>query len=241
VAVKIGDVNNTAQANVNTIIPRSGSNKIIWSTFNQEYSKDEVFEIPLKINREDSIHGFQFTISCPDLEFIEAYSTSCGLNEDDYALFGDKITFSWFDEKGKSFSENDETLILKARAKTNNNLNCLSINSDIAEAEMYLMTDEIIIPQLEINQLDDQETPIILQPNPWTSSATIKFDLDDDSQVSVDVFDLNGRALHHQEGFFVKGNNSISLSSKDFTEKGLLIYSITTNAGKHVEKMIVNP
>lgn len=76
-------------------------------------------------------------------------------------------------------------------------------------------------------------------PNPCNLSTVIQFDLGSSQQVSLDLYDVNGRSVQHllkgivQPGFHVVNVNTTSLNA------GVYYYTLQTAAGKQTKKMIV--
>lgn len=240
IGIKVGDVNNSVKANFQNVLPRGLCPPLTWRVDQKEYSTGDLIKINFYLKEPINLQGFQFTIADPDLEFLDASSSGINLGPEDFSLFNDKITMSWFDEKGIQFSDKDVVFTLKARAKSNGYLqNNFSISSDITEAEMYNMDNEIFIPKLVI---EDKFSPILsfsADPNPWKDESTITFYLSHSGIATVDIYDLNGRVIFTKRESFNIGTNVICIHSTDFPERGILFYSIKTGDSVISNKMIV--
>ncbi len=240
IGIKVGDVNNTVKANFQNVLPRGSRPPLTWRIDQKEFFTGDLIEINFYLKNPIHLQGFQFTITDPDLEFLDVSSSSIDLGPEDFAMFNDKITMSWFSEKGIQFSDKDVVFTLKARAKLNGSLrNNLSINSDITEAEMYNTDNEIFIPRLVI---EDKFNPIISsspEPNPWKDESAITFYLSHSGIATFDIYDLNGRVIFTKTESFNIGKNIIRIYSTDFPERGLLFYAIKTEDNVISNKMIV--
>ncbi|HUR31147.1 MAG TPA: hypothetical protein VMZ69_06920 [Saprospiraceae bacterium] len=238
VAVKIGDVNNTVNPDVQNIAVRSNYPIISLKTLERNYKSNELIEIPITINEEMSMQGFQFTISSTDLEFLEAFSDNINISEENYALFDDKITFSWYNENGKQFSKGDIVFTLKARTKSNGSLNqTFNINSEITPAEMYSLGNETYLPVLHFSE----NNALVLysaQPNPWKENTSIPFYLDKPGNVTLEISDTNGRIIFSRNENYSEGHHSIAIEAPDLAVRGLLFYSITSRDSHATNKMI---
>ncbi|MGB4849239.1 MAG: T9SS type A sorting domain-containing protein, partial [Saprospiraceae bacterium] len=154
----------------------------------------------------------------------------------------DKMTLSWFKEDGFLPSKGDILFTIKAKAKRNGEVHeNLSINSDITEAEQYGMHDEIFKPVLRApeSKSDDHIIVFAPEPNPWREKTTIPFELKESGTISFELFDLNGSSLYRTKGKYGKGKNEITISSSDFTSRGLMYYTVNTSGFSSIQKMIV--
>ncbi|MEP6796032.1 MAG: T9SS type A sorting domain-containing protein [Saprospiraceae bacterium] len=242
IGIKIGDVNNTVQANAQQMESRNAPQMFNLDAEEKQYAADEIVEISFYTRDLIPIQGFQFTLSDPDLEFLSASSEKLDLTEANYALFDDKMTLSWFKEDGFLPVRGEVLFTVKARAKRNGDVQeNLTINSDITEAELYGMNDEIFTPVLSANERTDDDHLILFapEPNPWIETTTIPFYVKEPGSSTFKIFDINGQLIYEREGICETGNNEINISSSDFTTRGLLYYCVKTAASSSVRKMIV--
>lgn len=237
--IKIGDVNGTVQVNANSgeIKTRQSYKPLQISTTDKHFQSGEIMEIQFALDESFVMHGFQFTLASRDLEFLGASSGVIELAEENYALFDDRITFSWFDIEGRALNNNDVVLTIQARAKKSSHLSeSLLINSDITEAEAYGMDGEIYLPSLEIN---NDAYGIRVYPNPWKDETNISFELKESGNVLLDILDLNGRVIFQQEKLYPKGEVVIKMNSQQVAGNGLYFYSIKTDGFSQSGKMCV--
>jgi len=240
IGIKIGDVNNTVQANVQSLQNRELLPEVKWHVDQKKYLSNEFIDINFYIDDVEAIQGFQFTISDPDLEFIDVSSENINLTAENFALFGDKITLSWFDEDGIQFLQDDIVFTLKARVQSSGDLkNNLSINSQITNAEVYSIEDEIFYPKLLV--LENETNPVFLppEPNPWKEKTTIPFVLKKSGNVTFEIFDLNGRLIYTERKTYDAGYNTFNIRSDQFEERGILYFSIKTRDSISTDKMIL--
>ena len=96
--IKIGDVNGTAQPNFNEILPRESLPPFELKTDQQFYLAGDIINVPIRISSDQKLTGFQFTLQTKGLEIIGLLPGAISIGEDNYALFHDQMTVSWFDE-----------------------------------------------------------------------------------------------------------------------------------------------
>jgi hypothetical protein len=83
------------------------------------------------------------------------------------------------------------------------------------------------------NSMGDDEIAFSAYPNPFASTATIEFELTNATQVSVEVFDINGKKVADLFTGVVDAGNSYRVQLQgDKLQSGIYIYRIT--AGDHV-------
>ncbi|HZV68533.1 MAG TPA: T9SS type A sorting domain-containing protein [Saprospiraceae bacterium] len=242
VGIKIGDVNNTVQANAQTLASRTSPQTLIWSTNQNKYSSNDFIDINFYVESPEKIQGFQFTLSDGDLEFLDITSGRMNMSKENFALFGDKMTLSWFNEEGFKTTQGEVLFTIKARAKRKGDLHrSLTINSDITEAEMYGMNDEVFIPILNTSQSIHYNGLIVYtpEPNPWREKTSIPFYISKAGSITLEIFDLNGRCVYTTKGTYGAGKNEITLSSSGFTPRGLMYFSLKTDNSSSIYKMIV--
>lgn len=76
-------------------------------------------------------------------------------------------------------------------------------------------------------------------PNPCNSSAMVQFTLSFPEQVSLELFDLNGRSVQHiLNGFAEAGIHLVNINTSTLNS-GVYYYTLQTSTGKLTKKMIV--
>jgi hypothetical protein len=237
--IKMGDLNQSVKPNVKELLLRTNPPIFPWMVHQQKYEADEMIEIPLYGNSPEIVQGFQFTITSPDLEFVDITSGAIEITQGDFGLFHDKLTLSWFDLDGISLSGDAPAFTLRARTKTSSNLKAsLLINSDITEASLFTPMEEIFIPVLYI--LDKNDRDVILfspEPNPWTEQTVIPFYLSEAGDVSFEVFTLHGRSIFTHKSSYLPGYNHIVLHADAISAHGLLVFSLCSGISHVTQKM----
>lgn len=242
VGVKIGDVNFTANPGVNgPLLPRSLPVADLIAT-NQNFQKGDVIHIPIRISSDQSLTGFQFTLTAAGMEIIGLLPGNISIGTDDYALFNDRMTISWFDENNIDVLKDDVLFTIQLRAIASGDISqSLSINSDITEAELYVDGEQTFVPQLKIDGPDSRDELSILScsPNPWKDESRVSFYLPQPGQVTYTITDVNGKRLKSFSENVIAGYQSLILKSSDFANRGMIFVEIS--AGKEVaaQKMIV--
>jgi len=75
-------------------------------------------------------------------------------------------------------------------------------------------------------------------PNPFTDVVTINYSLKNDSQVIINLYDINGRLINQIENKTISsGNHSVEFNGSTLTS-GVYFYTIQNNSGIQTQKII---
>ena len=185
--------------------------------------------------------GFQFTLACADLEVLDLKAGIADLNSEDYAVMGNYTTVSWYTVSPISVKPGDILFTIVAKAKATENVRTtLSINSGITNAEAYDENNKVFMPKLEFS--DPMEDRLILYsnvPNPWNEKTIIAFYMPKASKINLNVYSTSGQVQYSLERDFEAGQHEIVLNKKDFTQRGLMVYTLQSNQEVKIGKMIV--
>ncbi|HEX5113243.1 MAG TPA: dockerin type I domain-containing protein, partial [Saprospiraceae bacterium] len=241
IAIKVGDVNNTVNPKAKSLFPRESYPLLPFTVSPKEYEPNEIISIDFSMDNLKSINGFQFTLSDYDLEFISASSNIIDLQEVDYALFGDKMTMSWFNLDATNIIPGDILFTIKAVANKEGSLQqTLQLNSDITEAELYSSGEQIFTPRLLFNSdTKDQLIVFPVQPNPWSNVGQIPFRLATASNVQLKVYSTDGSQIFSEEKFYESGYHEMKLNAVDIPFPGLLYFNLQSAEGMQGGKMFL--
>lgn len=240
--IKIGDVNNTVNPNLHgSFLPRSFPVEALIAT-NQRFLTGEIINVPIRIASDQKLTGFQFTLAATGMEILGLLPGTISVGEEDYALFNDQMTVSWFDEDNVNVSIGDILFTIQLKAHETGDLNhALSINSSITEAELYVDGEKTLVPELRIAQPDGLDELAILSysPNPWKEETKISFYLPQSDCVIYTLTDINGRRIKSFSENLNAGYQSLTLKSSDFINRGMIFLEIRAGKEAVVQKMIV--
>jgi len=241
VAVKIGDVNGSAQANSG--FGGAEERSVGDMTFNVEdrvLNADEIVSIEFNVNELD-VQGYQFTLDFgSSLEFIDIETNIAQADNFGLTMAGEgKITTSWNSAERFDGEQNMFNLVFQATEDVKLS-EVLAITSQYTKAEAYNQGGELLDVVLEFN---GTATPFVLyqnEPNPFQESTVIRFNLPETSNATLTVMDAAGKLLKRVDGEFNKGENTISLERRDLgTSAGVLYYQLETPNHTSTKKMIV--
>jgi hypothetical protein len=242
IAIKVGDVNNTAKANANHVLPRS-QHPVITAMMDapEVVHAGEIFDVVLTLPYR--VAGFQWTLETKGLEFEQVSSEDIKINEQHIGQPGlGVVTMSWNDEYDAVYGKNGDLAIkMTFMAKNDGNPNDMITMSDkIARAEAYTSQDDILDVRLA-GRTSGQDLEFALyqnEPNPWSSSTAISFDLPEAGKATVTLFDMTGKVIKVIEGDYKPGHHTIQLYKKDLSAQGVLYYRLDSGNYSAAKKML---
>ncbi len=243
VGVKIGDVNNTVQANAVSVTTENRSPKSFKMVVeNVEVAEGDNIEISFVAKEAMSLSGYQFTLNTANLQFNEVKSGL--LNSSNIGIHEGALTVSWNDIEDLEVREGQELFVLSFNSKENAQLqNTISLTDRLLRSEAYVSNgSEILDLDLEFrNGTEIDETFVLYQnePNPFTQATTIGFDLPTHGEATLTVFDVSGKVITQVQRDFEKGFNQITLNKSDIPVAGILYYQLESGSFTATKKMIL--
>ena len=269
VAVKIGDINNSAGANSLTgeSMARSANELIHWSVENQSFSEGEDLEVLFKSDDAlDDLMSMQCAMQFEN-ESLELIGVSdYHLENLDAHNFGFKqsskglIKFSWDQAQGMNVASGEALFSIKFKALRDGELtDVLSINDEVMANEVYDLY--FIESSLALNftvQMNDEEIEVVEEqmeemgpeisenfvgqnyPNPVRFETRIPLQLKEDALVELNIYDAQGKLLNKKSLAVSQGEQEILLTKEDIKlENGIAIYTIKINDEKTVSKKMI--
>ncbi|MCB0586036.1 MAG: T9SS type A sorting domain-containing protein, partial [Phaeodactylibacter sp.] len=253
VAIKIGDVNNSAvTTGLMGVDGRSFDGTFYLEAPQLELKKGEVAAVPFSARELEAIRGCQFTldfdpgrVELTDVEYGLADENSIGF----HGLADGFLTVSWYRKGGVSYPEGEPLFTLFFRAKENTNLkDLLSISSRYTLAEAYTPGQELLDVALRFGSGRQEEEGGVFRlyqnrPNPFSEESAIGFELPESGAATLSVFDLNGRLLYRKQDLFDKGYNELILKREGLRHLsgagGVLYYKLQMGNRVATRKMII--
>ncbi len=251
VAIKIGDINNSASPLTLLGSNDRSANSITLSTDEQNFSAGERVAVPIAALGLKSIDGFQYTFSfdTETLDFIDfdgAEISNINAGNFGYTMLDEGIiTTSW-----NTQSADDNVLVEGALYTLNFVAKKAGVLSEVIDINSRY-TDAEAINQNEVFEIDfvvETITGKVVaeafelfqnQPNPFTQHTTIGFNMAVDGVATIRVIDLAGRELISFTDDFSKGFNEVTVNKNDLNTSGVLYYQVETNEGMATKKMII--
>lgn len=244
VGVKIGDVNNTVQANATMIVPRSADR--ILNVRVSSHGKMEPGEfVTIDLEFPERVSGFQWTMETEGLEFAGIMQNEFGLGEQHMGVHPEGVlTMSWHDAAMDPDINSGAgmTVSLQFRVTATSRLiHMIGLSDKITMTEAYTRDGEVMDVRLTFNSSSVFTDFALYQnkPNPWNHQTVIGFHLPEDAPATLTIYDVHGAVVKSVSGQYKAGYNSVTLAKHDIPASGVLYYRLDSGSYTASKKMIV--
>jgi hypothetical protein len=250
VAVKVGDVNCSAQVNpfAGSGDDRSANGELVFGVQDEAIVAGETYTVDFTAADFAEVLGYQFTLAFDNntLEFVDVETSLEGLTEGNFGmsmLNEGIITTSWNTTNAVSLDADAKVFSLTFVAKSNAQLSeVLAVNSRYTKAEGYDNDVNLLEIGLSFNGATSVSGAFELyqnQPNPFKDETTIGFNMPEAGFASLTIYDVSGKLLHRVEGEYAQGFNQVSLNRSDLAATGVVYYQLDTENDSATKKMIL--
>ena len=234
VAIKVGDVNNSAVIDVQ---PRSNAT-FAMNVEDMAIKAGNEYTVNFTSNASD-VEGFQMALSYRGLELVDIVEGIAKVENFGTKFTGEGVILtSW---NGAAANGNMFGLVFRATADSKLS-EALSVSTRYINAEAYNNAGEAMNAGLNFNSGAVAEDAFELKqnmPNPFKGETMIGFNLAEASKATLTINDVTGRVLKVVRGGFAKGANQIRIHSKDLPASGVLYYTLTAGEYTATKKMII--
>lgn len=244
VAVKVGDVSGDADpSGLQNNGTRSG--KMVVGLKEEVSQNSEQIRISFSVDQAaaNEFMALQFT-----MEFDEELMTFEGLESDVLTIGAENVaqlhegmvTFSWSDFVSKELNEGE--IFMTATFTKQSDLGTilpLGLTSAVTKAAAY--DSDLNEYEIGSKSIDGGSRFVLHQntPNPFRGSTSIGFELPEDVEYSIEVFDMSGKILTRVSGYGRAGYQSIDLDLSSFSESSVLYYQLNTDKYSATRKMVI--
>lgn len=240
VGVKIGDVNDSVEANANTNSSEERSSASIDIVYNdRDIAVGELVELSIAGSALTDVYGYQFTMATEGLELVDVTSGVINVSAENFASFGNVVTTSW--NSTTPVTADDALFTMTFRSAVSGRLSdIIAVNSDITRAEAYVGSDLEIV-NIDVDNTTESAEFALYQnePNPFTTNTVIGFVMPEAADATLTVYDVTGKVIKLVDGNFAKGYNEIELSKSDLGAAGVLYYQLDSGDFTATKKMII--
>ena len=250
VGIKVGDINSSAVTGFHSTseVETRSSRDFLINFSERDFVDGEVFEIQLSANVEDALDGAQFAFNLnPDLVMIEEVvldeNTLCSnSNVNINNIDEGQIKVSWNKTDETQVVDNDVMLTLRVLSKTSGSVSqALSMNDKAMKSESYFNNEVGNVILLPDTGLESENEIVLYQnnPNPWSESTTINYYMASDEDVTINIFNINGRLIKSVDQEAKTGLNELRIDKSDIETTGVLYYELITDKYKISKKMLL--
>lgn len=252
VAVKVGDVNNSARATSLLFAEeRATDGSLSLQIQDRELSAGTEITVPVSAENLSRIVGYQFGLGfdMESLEFVELHPAGLpAMNMDNFGLtrLEEGVILTSWHEMGDPMPD-EETVLFEVTfmaKKTITLREALFLPPLPLSPEAYDRDERY----LEVNLIFKNHRPtaevqaftlLQNQPNPFRSQTVIAFELADPKDVELNIFDLSGKLIYHRERPFPAGYNEFEVYAADLAVSGILYYQVQAGEASETRKMIL--
>ncbi len=251
VGVKLGDVNLDNQAtNLLAAQEHNADDLELITDDLKAATANSIVTIPIKTSRSQELLGYQFTLHF-DREALEFVGIENGdLAGMTAANFYSKksaegwLTTAWAHPTGKASTLEANTNVMKLTFKVKKSLadlnNLLRISSEQTVAENYnaaSQTGSVLLIGKQNTVLNDRFEMSQNEPNPFFTQTIIRFNLPKSDDITLRIFDAQGRTLYNQKEFREKGANTFLFQRpQELAADGVYFYQITASDGAELTR-----
>ncbi len=253
VAVKIGDLNNSAVLNLDEdeVEERDQMGNFTLAVPNWQLKTGKEVRIPVTAGEAIDLAALQGTIEfdTKKMSFVGAMPVSLdGLGADN---FGEpatgSLTLSWHNADGQLLEAGSTLFYLQFQMNENATVEeAITMNSAITPAIAYKnggIPLNIRWRIHEASQVPVDDAPLFSlgqnRPNPFSDETRIEFLLKEKMPVQLEVIDLNGRKIPLLQGTMEAGWHEVTVDRAMFGSPGVYIYQLTTPTGTERRKMVL--
>ncbi|WP_367390592.1 PKD domain-containing protein [Lewinella sp. LCG006] len=253
IAMKLGDVNNTAMG----LQEPNGGNLNLVITETTDANGDLL--ISFRSAEHTAISAYQFDIWFDQyqMQFAEVIpgalpglnSTFFGRNRLDEGL----ITTLWYDPTAQVDGwelEADEVLFTLKFAASNISTRMeerIQTNVATMRSAGYTNTGEALDIQTDYrSEVTSTSNPVektvsvdALQPNPFVAEATLKFFLSEGADVDVQLLDISGKQIIRQGAYYPAGQQRLQLDGRDLPAAGMYYLVFKAGAFTTTQKVVL--
>lgn len=207
--------------------------------------KDQVDLIPVYADDFDYLMGLQFTLSTiPELEILDLASGSLNIKPENRMLnSGDlqSMTFSWNTLENATIDEDEPLFFVQLKAnKAIKISDALRMGSEITKAVLVRDLEEA---PLSLSFRSDENNLFSYkleqnEPNPFDGKTTVRFEIPVDQQITLTVFDTDGKVVKEYNNWMQKGKHEIIVTNEDLQANGIYYYTLETKGFVDTRKMI---
>lgn len=256
VAIKVGDVDLSAAPNdLSGIEERDPEGSMMIHVPDVSVNEGQEFTIPFTTTGLHAVLGYQFTLrfNTEALEYMELVAGPVpGMSGSNFNLQKTNdgwITTSWNQTSTLPGEGQSElfAITFRARQPIESLEELVSFTSVPTSKEAYDMEGNIMDVGLNFGEAISSSGSVRVEgyelyqnrPNPFSTKTVIGFRLPIAGEAKVTVYDMAGKVLFHQEGYYDAGAHELIIRGTELGASGLLYYQLQTADYAATKKMIL--
>jgi len=241
VAVKVGDVNNSVSLTSQSVVERRNMDEIALIHDVLELNDNREYLIPFYFRTDEEVLGMQLFLNFEEdnMEVMTVESGRMSVSEDNYHIDSNGISLVWHNERALTSNAEDALFYIMVRSDRQLNSDLFSIDYQSRSSELYDRSFGIRNISIERRENNFRNRLYQNVPNPFSSLTTIEFELSDDADVRITIYDTNGRLVKSYSGLYPEGKNNIIVGYNELNGNGIYYYQLETESFSATRKMIL--
>lgn len=241
VAVKIGDVNGNAVANSALLAGGRNLEREVILIEDRKVSLGEEVSIDIDLTMLMDLHGIQMSLKLNGGKWLDAYADEMDIDASHLFMSSEHMRISWSSTHTAAsagfltltFAAERNAMLSELVSLDVGDIRALSFSGEsLRETELLLSwttTSDALNAEFELYQN---------VPNPFEGATSIGFRIAQRGKVDLAVFDGTGRQVLGQSGVYDAGYNTMTISSNELEQGGVLYYQLSYDNKIATRKMI---
>ena len=254
VAVKVGDVNNSALVNdfgdEADDRNQDSDSGLSLRVDDQELVAGTTVEIAVRMNQFEQFHGYQYawTFDASTLRFQSVTPTLAGLSSADFGLTqAERGTIYTSLALGEPTSVKPDAVFYTLRfevLRAGRLRDVLGLGTDAFRSEAYdarLALQPVTLQFTSDEQLalsDPAALEMDVQPNPFRGATRVDFTVPKSGQVQLEIFDRLGQRVWQQTAAREAGHHRVDLDDRVLPESGTYLLRLRTETHHQSIKLV---
>jgi hypothetical protein len=217
--VKMGDLNRTATAHAQSILPRSAMTAPI-SAVDRDVAAGEEVELTLSLHDfEQRVLGGQWALKLNGVQVVRIEPVTPGMSEDMWLIRDESIRWAWTTERE---ADVDDIVRIRLMALKSGKLSeMVSMDAEAMQPELYSEHQEIFTLYLrwtepEAAGLADDMQLHQNRPNPWMDETVIPFELPEAGEVTLTITNATGETVQTITKAFAAGKQQFKITNENW-------------------------
>jgi hypothetical protein len=243
--IKIGDVNFSSDE-----MNSRDSKSLELSIENKDMNKNRYYEIPVYSKDFNNVFGMQYSMELKNLNFKRIKPGVLHINENNYNIINNKLLFTWNNPNGVSVKDGEILFKLAFGTKANGDLKDFIKLVDLPLENEYYYGNEFNKGILQFVFTNKKYNYTLYQnaPNPFINSTKIGFELENNEEYTISIYDLTGNRIATFKGQGTKGYNFITINKNQIVKhtdlfnykyNNIFVYRLKTSDFVDYKKMNV--
>jgi len=241
IGVKLGDVSGNADPSSLSQARKRNFNSSHIKIEDQIIEKGKSYKIFFDSDINQKILGMQLFLDYQKLKILNVNGEKFDKEFSYQNIQEDKIFMSWFGEKEK---DNPHLFSIDIVAMATGKISdFISLHYNWLDSEMYI-DDEFETQSIELTFIEPAAGKLDFTvsqnyPNPFADQTRIKFTVPENTLVSLEVMNSEGRILLKRNIEAIEGENIVSLQRDEIQGRGVLQYGLTYRSRYITNSMLI--